>query len=179
MVDPRTVRRWAHRAGFLIIVGVSIFLYILPLSSGTGHWPGPDIILAVSFAWVLRRPDFLPVWLAAPVFLMSDVIFMRPPGLWAAISIVGLEFLRRREPTSRDMPFLVEWAMVGGVLVAMAVLFRATLAIFMIDLTSLGLVLLEQLSTLAAYPLVVLLSSKVLSVTKLTPTEADELMRQS
>lgn len=105
--------------------------------------------------------------------------FHAPPGLWAAISIVGLEFLRRREPTSRDMPFLVEWAMVGGVLVAMAVLFRATLAIFMIDLTSLGLVLLEQLSTLAAYPLVVLLSSKVLSVTKLTPTEADELMRQS
>ncbi|WP_417248384.1 rod shape-determining protein MreD [Celeribacter sp.] len=179
MVDPRTIRKWGHRAAFLAIFGATVFVYLLPLSSGTGHWPGPDVALAVAFAWVLRRPDFLPLFVAAPVFFLSDVIFLRPPGLWAAISIIGLEFLRRREPTSRDMPFLVEWAMVGGVLVAMAVLYRATLAVFMVDQTSLGLVLLEQVSTLAAYPLVVLISSKALSVTKLTPTEADELMRQS
>lgn len=175
MVDPRTTRRWSYRAGFLALSMLTFFFYLLPLKVGYGHWPGPDLLLALSFAWVLRRPDYVPVFLFAALLLVADFIFMRPPGLWTALAVIGLEFLRRREPTSRDMPFVVEWAMVAGVMLAMALLYRFVLAIFMVDQAPLMLTILGQISTLIAYPVVVLISASVLNVTKITPSEADEM----
>ena len=44
---------------------------------------------------------------------------MRPPGLWAAIVVLGVEFLRNREADSRDLPFLVEWGTVALLMLAM------------------------------------------------------------
>ena len=178
MVDPHTLHRWSHRILFVAISAFSLFIYILPLHVGTARWPGPDLIVAFAFAWVLRRPTWMPLWLAAPIFLICDFMFLRPPGLWAALCVIALEFLRTREATSRDMPFFVEWMMVSGVMLAMAVVYRAVLAVFMVDLTSLGLVISGQISTLIAYPVVVLISTFVLGVRRLTPAEADELRGQ-
>ncbi|AJE48412.1 hypothetical protein [Celeribacter indicus] len=175
MVDPRTLRRWSYRAGFLALSAIVVFVYLLPVRVGSGHWPGPDLLLGFAFAWVLRRPDYVPVWLVATVMLTADFIFLRPPGLWSALTILGLEFLRRREATSRDMPFAVEWAMVAGVMLAMAVLYRLALGTFMVDRTSLGLTILGQISTLLAYPVIVLFSRSVLGITKISPAEADEM----
>ncbi|SFJ91480.1 rod shape-determining protein MreD [Celeribacter neptunius] len=175
MVDPRTVRLWSFRAGFLGIAILASFFYLLPLRVGSGHWPGPDLILAFAFAWVMRRPDYVPVFLVALVMLIADFIFLRPPGLWAALTVVALEFLRGREPTSRDMPFAVEWAMVGAVMLAMALMYRLCLAIFMVDQTSLGLAILGQMSTLLSYPVVVALSHYGLGIAKISPSEADEM----
>ncbi len=179
MVDPRTLRRWGHRAAFVAISGFALFLYILPMNVGTARWPGPDFVVAFAFAWVLRRPTWMPLWLAAPIFLIGDFMLLRPPGLWAALCVIALEFLRTRETTSRDMPFAIEWAMVAGVLLAMAGVYRAILAVFMVDLTSLGLVISGQISTLIVYPVVVLVSASVLGVRRLTPSEADELRGQA
>ncbi|GAA3867264.1 rod shape-determining protein MreD [Celeribacter arenosi] len=179
MVDPRTLRRWLYRIVFVAIAFVAVFIYVLPLRVGSAHWPGPDLLLALAFAWVMRRPDYVPVLLVAVVMLTADFVFMRPPGLWAALSIIGLEFLRRREPTSRDLSFLLEWAMVAGVMLAMAVAYRLVLAIFMVEQATLGLVILGQVSTLLVYPLVVVASTWALGITKITPSEADEMRSQS
>ena len=175
MVDPRTLRRWLYRLGFLALAAFVAFLHLLPLRIGAGGWPGPDLLLAFAFAWVLRRPDYVPVALVAAVMLLSDFLFLRPPGLWAALAVLGLEFLRRREPTSRDMPFVVEWAMVAGVMLGMAAAYRLVLAVFMVQQASLGLTLIGQIATVAAYPAVVLVSVYALKITKITPIEADEL----
>lgn len=175
MVDPRTLRRWLFRGVFVLLVLSVVFFQVLPLQVGTGHWPGPDLIVAFAFAWVLRRPGYVPVLLVAIAMLIADFMFLRPPGLWAALTIGGLEFLRGREPTSRDMPFFIEWAMVGGVLLAMVVLYRLVLTLFMVNQASLGLFVLGQISTFAAYPLAVLVSSVVLGIEKITAAEADEM----
>ncbi|PTQ66993.1 rod shape-determining protein MreD [Celeribacter persicus] len=175
MVDPRTVRTLSFRVGYLLIAFTAAFFYLLPIQVGAGHWPGPDLILSVAFAWVLRRPDYVPVFLFAPVMLIADFIFLRPPGLWTLLSVLGLEFLRGRETTSRDMSFAMEWMMVGGVMLAMGLLYRLVLAVFMVDQTSLGLALMAQLSTLLSYPLVVLVSRYLLGMTKISPSEADEM----
>ncbi|MCA0042589.1 rod shape-determining protein MreD [Celeribacter litoreus] len=175
MVDPRTVRTMSFRLGFIAFACVVTFFYLLPISVGSGRWPGPDLILALAFVWVLRRPDYVPVFLVAIVMLAADFVFLRPPGLWSALTVLALEFLRRREPTSRDMPFAVEWAMVSGVLLAMAVLNRFVLAIFMVDQTSLGLTILSQISTILSYPVLAVLSHSVLGMRKITATEADEM----
>ncbi|MEG3662876.1 rod shape-determining protein MreD [Celeribacter halophilus] len=175
MVDPRTVRTWSFRAGFLLVAALVTFFYLLPLKVGAASWPGPDLILSVAFAWVLRRPDYVPVFLVAPVILLADFIFLRPPGLWTMLSVLGLEFLRRREPISRDLPFAVEWAMVAGVMLAMALAYRLCLALFMVDQSSLGLAIMGQVSTLLSYPVVVALSRYGFGMTKISPAEADEM----
>lgn len=175
MVDPRTLRMWGFRVGYLAIAVLASFFYLLPIEVGSGHWPGPDLILAFAFAWVMRRPDYVPVFLVAIVMLVADFIFLRPPGLWTALTVVALEFLRGREPTSRDMPFAIEWAMVAAVMLAMAILYRLCLAIFMVDQTSLGLAILGQISTLLSYPVVVGVSHYGLGISKISPAEADEM----
>jgi|GEM_PF-6222566 hypothetical protein len=60
-------------------------------------------------------------------------------------------------------------------MLAMGLLYRLVLAVFMVDQTSLGLALMAQLSTLLSYPLVVLVSRYLLGMTKISPSEADEM----
>lgn len=164
-----------YRALYVGLALFFVFLYLLPLEVGTGHWPGPDLLLCLAFAWVLRRPSYVPVLLIALVMLAADFLFMRPPGLWAALTLMGAEFLRSREPTSRDMPFPIEWLMVAGVLFAMVLIYRVTLTVFIVDRASLGQFLLGQLSTLIAYPFVVFFTATVCGIHKITAAEAEEM----
>lgn len=173
MVEPWVLKQWMYRGGFIGVCLAALFFCLLPLEVGAGRWPGPDLMLAFAFAWVLRRPAYVPMLLVAFTFLIGDFIFMRPPGLWAALCVIAVEFLRGREGMSRDMPFLVEWAMVSAILLGLAVLYRVFLGIFMVDQASFGLVILQQISTLLAYPVVVSVSTMVMGVTKITAAEAE------
>jgi rod shape-determining protein MreD len=169
------LKQWAYRFGFVLLSFVALFLYLLPLELGAGRWPGPDMMLAFAFAWVVRRPTYVPIVLVGAVFLIADFILVRPPGLWAGICVVGLEFLRRREGASRDIPFSLEWAMVAVVMLGLAVVYRILLGIFLVQQVSFGLIILQQISTLLIYPVVVFISTSVMGVTKITTTEAEAL----
>ena len=100
---------------------------------------------------------------------------MRPPGLWALIVLIGTEFLRSREALTRDLPFGLEWAMVGAVIAAMALANWLVLALFMVPQIALGPVLMQFLSTLVAYPVVVALSHVFFGLRKVAPGEVDAL----
>lgn len=173
MIEPWVVKQWLYRGGFALVCMTALFFCLLPLEVGAGRWPGPDLMLAFAFAWVLRRPSYVPIFLVASLFLIADFIYMRPPGLWAALSVLAIEFLRDREGTSRDMPFLVEWATVGVVMLGLAVVYRVALGIFVVQQTSLGLVILQQFSTFVAYPFVALASKNIMGVTKISAAEAE------
>lgn len=175
MVDPITSRIWVYRLLYLSIAVVVVFFHLLPLDLSAGRWPGPDLLVAFTFAWVLRRPNFVPVPLVLLVLLSADMLFLRPPGLWAALGIIGLEFLRSREHLSRDLPFLFEWMMVSGVLVSMTVAYRLILTIFFVAQPSVGLTVIQLLATILAYPLVVLASEVIFKVRKIAPGEVDQL----
>lgn len=175
MVDPITTRRWLYRGLFLLIAASVVFLQLLPLDLTAGRWPGPDLVVAFAFAWVMRRPDYVPVLLVAAVFLLMDMLFMRPPGLWAALVVVGLEFLRSREPYSRDLPFPLEWVLVAGVLSAMMIAGRLVHMVFMIAQPSFGLITLQLGATILCYPLVVATSRMLFGIRKTAPGEVDQL----
>ena len=64
---------------------------------GPGRLPGPDIILLIALSWIVMRPDYVPVLLLAVVFLLTDLLLMRPPGLWTALAVLAGEFLRNRQ----------------------------------------------------------------------------------
>lgn len=164
MVDPLTTRRWSYRGLFIGLAAVILFTRLLPLSTLPAIIPGPDLLLCLCFAWVLRRPDFLPVLVVALVFLAEDILLMRPPGLWTLIVLLASEFLRDRAAQLREAPFLAEWTLVAAAMLAMLILNRFVLAVFMVPQTGLGLTLMQAMASILAYPLVVLVSQRLLRV---------------
>ena len=175
MADHVNSRQWSFRGLFFLLCAIVIFGRLLPLESTTGTVPGPDLILLLACAWVLRRPSYVPALLVAIVMLLTDVLFLRPLGLWAAMAVLGIEFLRAREPFTRDLPFLAEWAMVSVAIIGVTLGNSLILAIFSVDQARPWLVLAQLIVTLATYPIVVLFSAKVLGLTKMSPGEVDQL----
>ncbi len=173
MAENASLNMWIMRVTYLGLALMVIFLSLLPLQTLPRGWAGPDIIVAVTFAWVLRRPEFVPPWLVALVLLLADLMFHRPPGLWAALVLVGAETLRARHVGLRDLTFAVEWVSVATTLVALTLGYRVILAILMVDQAPLGLSLMQMVMTLLIYPVVVVLSQVLLGVRKLAPGDVE------
>ncbi|OOY27404.1 hypothetical protein BMI90_12375 [Thioclava sp. L04-15] len=173
MIDPLTRRRLGYRTLFIGIGIVLIFVRLLPLSHTPGALPGPDLMLALTLAWVLRRPEYVPALLIVVVFLLEDILFWRPIGLWTLIVLGATEFLRARENALRDLPFALEWALVAVLLVVMMSLKRFMLMIVMVEQPALGLELFRMLMTLAAYPVVVVVSRIAFGLRRAAPGEVD------
>lgn len=178
MTDRLTLLRWLFAASLALIAAVVMFARLLPIDLTPGRVPGPDILLAVTFAWVLRRPDYVPVLLIAVLFFIMDMMFMRVPGVWPLMVVAGSEFLRRRESGMREQHFLLEWGLVILTLMAMVIMQRVLLAVFFVDQVPFGRAMLQLLTTAAAYPIVVFISVYVLGIQKLQPGD-DSIARQA
>lgn len=179
MVDSPQTRAWMMRALYLALCTLLAFFALLPLNTAPSSWAGPDLILALTCAWVLRRPEFVPVSLIALVFFLTGLLFQLPPGLWAALVVIGTETLRSRAPGLRDLTFAAEWATVSATLTMMTLANQITLGILMVDRPALGLSLMQLVMTLATYPIVVYISQIVFGVRKQTPGDVDALMSRS
>ncbi|MFX0541912.1 rod shape-determining protein MreD [Roseovarius sp. S4756] len=171
MAENARAHIWAMRALFAALCALVIFWRVLPLSTVPAGWAGPDIITALAFAWVLRRPQFVPPLLIALIVLLTDLMFQRPPGLWAALVVLGCETLKARAPGLRDMGFGPEWLMVGITALGITLLYRLSLAILLVPQAPLGLSLMQMAMTVLCYPLVVMVSSFLLGVRKARPSE--------
>lgn len=178
MADPIALRVWTGRGIYLAVAAAIIFVRLLPFDSRPGDLPAPDLLLAVTAAWILRRPAHVPVGLIAGVFLVCDMLFLRPPGLWTLIVVLATEFLRAREGLARELTFPLEWAMVGSVLMAATVGESLILAIFFVPSASVGVALLHTLVTLLVYPLAVAALRFGLGLRRAAPGETDALGRR-
>jgi len=175
MVDPVSRQQWSFRALFVALALAVVFVQVLPFRIGDSRWPGPDLLTLLAFSWVMRRPDYIPAILVVTVTLFTDILFMRPIGLWAVLVLLGFEFLRRRQPFSRDLPFLVEWMMVAAVLLGMTLTNALVLAIFLVEQPVIGLAFLQMIISILSYPVVVALSRFAFGVRKMAPGEWDAL----
>ncbi len=175
MVDSATLRTWLYRMVYLVTCCVIIFFHLIPLQTMFGRWPAPDLISSLTFAWILRRPEYVPVLMIAAVMFLADMLLLRPPGLQAAFIVIGAEFLRRRWHLMRELPFWMEWAVVAGVLVAIVIGQRLLLTIAMLERPSMSLTLLQLLATILSYPLVVFATRNIFGVQKSAPGAVDAL----
>ncbi|MBK1634731.1 rod shape-determining protein MreD [Rhodovulum adriaticum] len=173
MIDPVALDRGFYRLLYAGLAGALIFLLILPIDTMPGGLPGPDLMLCLTIAWLHRRPDYLPPWLIAGVFLMLDIMLMRPPGLLTALVLLGSEFLRARQQVSVETPFGPEWLMATAVIVAVFVLQGLAFALFAVPGGSLGASLVCAVLSVLAYPGVVLISRFGLGVRRITPGDLD------
>lgn len=157
---------WWYRLLFVLMAAFLAFVQLLPLDPGPGQMPGPDILLLCALFWTVVRPALVPVWLLAVVFLMSDLLLMRPPGLWTALTILGCEFLRSRRVLYRNAPFVMEWLLVAVVVAAMTVANVIMLSIFAVPQPTFGLTVIRLIFTILAYPLVVVLAGRAIGLAK-------------
>ncbi len=173
MIDPATSQRWLHRLLFCALAAVLVFLLLVPLHTTPVRLPGPDLLICLVFAWVQRRPDYVPPLLLATVLLLADFLLMRPPGLAAALTLLGAEFLRSRHTASSELPFPAEWAFAAVVIVAIALLKWVIGEIFVIPHGSLLSAMIQAVMTIFFYPVIVVLSRSVFGIRRLTLTEQD------
>lgn len=156
MSETSETSRWLFAGVFLLFAGLILFLHLLPLSTTPSNWAAPDVMLCATYVLALRRPRLVPIGLVALIFLVFDLFLMRPPGLLTAYVVIGAEFLRSRARVNSELPFLVEWALVTGVICAVLLGYRLTLFVTGVQLSSLGLSLQYLLGTVILYPVFVL-----------------------
>lgn len=166
---------WGYRALFLALCGVVFVYKLLPLGLNDQGVPGPDLLLALTLAWLLRQPAVVPIGSILFVFLLADFLFQRPPGLWTLLVLLVSESLRQRRLTMTEFPFLVEWSAFGAAVFTMILLDRMALWVLMVDLPPLGLALAHGIVTVAIYPLVVAISKFLFGLRKIGPAEAEAL----
>jgi rod shape-determining protein MreD len=169
---------WIFRALFLGLALVLLFIRLLPLGNEPGALPGPDLLICLIMAWIVRRPDFLPMPLILVVILVEDLILMRPPGLWTALVVIATEFLRSRIQLTRELNFLVEWLLISGVMLGMMLAYRLALAIAFVPQAPFGFVVVQALWSIGLYPLVVALSRLALDLRKPATGEIDNFGRR-
>lgn len=155
MTDARTRRRILGMALFVLLAGMVLFVRLLPLAPGKIILPGPDLLVCLCFAWVLRRPEQVPAPLIAAVFFTCDILLMQPPGLWTFFVILGSEALRKRAARWRDQAFVFEWARIAALLGLMTVGARVMMGLVFVPLPALGQVMMQYLATVLCYPVVV------------------------
>ncbi|MEM1387704.1 MAG: rod shape-determining protein MreD [Pseudomonadota bacterium] len=168
---------WMRRALYAALyAGVCLaimLVHMLPKDLGPNGYPPPDILLCLTFAWVLRRPHLLPTPLVAAVFLLADFLLMRPPGLWTALSVVAVEYLRSREPLLRELPLAAEFGAAAAALVFVPLSYHLTLMLFGVPNAGFGLMVLQAIATLLFYPLLVFALKIVFGIDRMTPSEAE------
>ena len=155
MAEAVASRIWLGRAAYCATALLLMFIQLMPLDARPDTWAAPDWLLALTLVWIARRPEHLPVYSIAIIFLLADFLFQRPPGLWTAFVVIMTEVLRTRSQGIRNMPFALEWGTVALGIVAMTVGYRAVQLIVMIPLAPLGLTLIQMTMTIVFYPLVV------------------------
>ena len=178
MVDPVRSSVWLYRGAFVGLALLLLFLRLLPLGSVAGDWPGPDLLLCLIFAWVVRRPDYLPVALIGAVILLEDLILMRPPGLWCALVILATEFIRARAVLTRELGFLTEWLLVGGMMLALLLAYRLAFSLAFLPQPGFGFALLQVLWSILCYPLGVAASRFAFDLRKPAMGEVDAYGRR-
>ncbi|MDO5529022.1 MAG: rod shape-determining protein MreD [Paracoccus sp. (in: a-proteobacteria)] len=167
----------ARAMGLALFLALALFLTLIrliPLSPGAIPRPGPELSLCLAIAWILRRPDQIPALAVAGIFLLEDILLMRPPGLWALLVLLASEQLRHRWVRWRDQAFVFEWLRASGLIVLLIVAYRVIMAMFLLPVPSMTGLALQIIATIAAYPAVVLFARLVL---RLRPVSQAELER--
>lgn len=169
MVETHPTQIWAMRLTYVTLTGGALFVQLLPLSTSPANWTGPDLILALTFAWALRRPEFIPAFLVASVMLFADIVLHRPPGLVAVITLLATEWLKTRVLQVRNEGFVTELLLVASALIMVALAARVVMAVLLIPFPPLGLTAMQVAMTLAFYPLIVLASNLIFRVRARAP----------
>ena len=158
----------------IVSVGATVLILLLaglmPLRLTPDPYPLPDLVFCVFAAVTVRNPRLAPRLLVAGLVLAGDFVLFRPIGLWTAIMLLAMEFLRHRVGSIQEFPFLYEWMITGTAFASALLTNYVILAIFLLPRPDSVASVLLVLTTLLAYPFVVIFVNLVLRIRKPLPT---------
>ncbi len=146
---------WFNRALYASLGLFVILAAILPLGLSAESAVMPDILMAMTFAWIIRRPATAPVFLVFLVALFADILMMRPLGLWAGITVLVGEFARSQVRPLREQMFVMEWLLFAGIFALALLLNNLMLSLAFSPRPNLDLTVNHILLTAAMYPIIV------------------------
>lgn len=165
-MDRETIWINSRRALFVIACAIIILVHSLPLRDMSLQFPAPDLIMALCFAWCLRRPQIMTPLLIAITVLAADFLLNRPPGLWALIVLGGCVYLTARQKELRQVMFGIEWAYASGTIVAcFLVYYLSQFVLFLLPIDP-ALLSIKALITILVYPLVTFVSARLFGIRK-------------
>lgn len=115
MQDP-PLRILRLQLTYLAIVALVVLLQTLPVQSLPYPFVPADVPLAITLAWIMRRPDVMSPIVITLAFLFADTILQRPPGLWTLIVLCASIFLRMRTRGRKEVLFIYEWFIISLVI---------------------------------------------------------------
>ncbi len=166
MAERNATQIWTMRALYAAICSAVIMFHLLPLGQIGWITFSPDIILCLTLAWVVRRPEYAPILLIAAVALLADLLLMRVPGLWTALVVLLADRVGRQRHRMRSTGFGVEWFRVSVGIAMLFILEHLALNLLFVDRPPLPASVLQLSATLIVYPVVVAVSAGVFRVRK-------------
>lgn len=154
MAERSPAKVWLMRFVYLGIALVILIAHLLPLETTPTRFAGPDLLVALTFAWALRRPQYVPMLLVALTMLLADLLLQRPPGLWALLMLFSTEWLKSRDRTLRENTFVAEWLTVATTLFLATLTYRIVLGLLIVSPGALSLSIMQYGMTLLVYPLI-------------------------
>ena len=164
------------RIAYIALMFTIIFFHLLPLNFIPRGLISPDWMLLFTFAWLLRMPRYVPIGLIAALFLLSDMIFLRPPGLWTALVVVACIRLRSLGGSLRAQTFVMEWFSVAVTAVLFSIGYMLVLGILLYDIGSMDLFFLQLAITVLCYPVAVFVSQSIFNVRKPSPRDIEDTL---
>ncbi|MEM7295578.1 MAG: rod shape-determining protein MreD [Pseudomonadota bacterium] len=137
---------------FAAVAATLLLAALLPLNVLPRNYAGPDVLLALTRAWVIRKPEHLPFLVIAAVMLLADLLLQRPPGLWAALVLLGSQVLRHRAEPLRDAGFGTELLFAALTILGVFAGYTLITALAFLPQPAASLSLSALAGTLLAYP---------------------------
>ncbi|MEM6618338.1 MAG: hypothetical protein AAF631_03460 [Pseudomonadota bacterium] len=106
---------WRARTTFLAVGLGFVAWQVVPFDLSAGRLPWPDVFYCITMVYVIRCPEYAPVWAIFAVFFMRDVLTMAPLGLTTLLMVFGTEIVRANIQAFREYAFGLEWLWVAGI----------------------------------------------------------------
>ena len=153
MIEDPPLRILRLQLTYLLIIILVVLFQTLPIQTSPNQVATPDLPLAITFAWIMRRPTIMSPILITIAFLFADAILQRPPGLWTLIVLCASLFLRMRALGFREVVFFHEWALVAVVVCCTFIVHHFALLFTFLPTHDVTLYTFQAVFTFMMYPM--------------------------
>lgn len=143
------------RAVFLGLGLAFVAWRIVPFDLTAGRLPWPDIFYCVTMVYIVRRPEWAPVWAVFAAFFLRDILTMAPLGLFTLLMVLGTEVVRANLQAFREYPFVLEWLWIAGLFALITLVQQIALSLMLAQTPGLLDQLWLILLTAMLYPVIV------------------------
>jgi rod shape-determining protein MreD len=142
----------------IVFLTVGFFIVVSPtaltngvINSGFSFYP--DLLLCLIFSTILNRPQRINLFAILLLLLFSDVLHMKPLGLFTMIVLVAYLIIKRYEQKIEQLLFYSHYLIFFFVIMAIQITYISVHYLFFMPIPSLAIVLNQTIFTLICYPL--------------------------